>query len=144
MDTKKIIADLKKLIQTDIDAVYVYTRALEQISDDIIQSQLTGFRDNHMEHINVLTDKIQSLGGVPPKFSKDLKGLYLETVAALFTAAGMKGAMIALKKMEEQTNEIYGLAISLEFSSALKEIIRTHFSDEKTHLDYISENLKVL
>ena len=56
----------------------------------------------------------------------------------------MKGALKALKTVEEITNRHYGEAVSKDAPPALKEILRKHFTDEKIHLDYIDSNLEAL
>jgi uncharacterized protein (TIGR02284 family) len=144
MNTKELIGVLQELVQVDIDTVHSYNRVLDEIADDVVRSRLKAFRDTHLNHIAALSDEIRSLGGEAPKLTRDFKGYVIEAFTALRTAAGMKSALKALKTNEKITNHYYGETVSKEIPSALKELLREHFSDEKIHLDYITNNLKVL
>lgn len=144
MQNESQIEMLKKLVQVDIDTVHSYDRALEQIPDKILRSRLQAFRDNHRKHIAELSSQILTLGGRPPEPTSDLKGFIIQTVTALRTATGMKGALKALKTTEEVSNSYYEKTIPEEISPDLKEILRRFFSEEKNHLRYIKDNLQVL
>ena len=122
--------------------MHAHDRALGETPDGIICSRLTEFRDNHRQHISVLSDQIRALGGKAPKLSRDFKGYVIEAFTALRTVTGMKGALKALKTTEEITNRYYGQVVSKDVPPDLKEILRKHFSDEKIHLDYINSNLQ--
>ena len=49
-----------------------------------------------------------------------------------------------MKTTEEITNRHYGEVVSWEAPSEVKEVLRTYFSEEKIHLDYITSNLQAL
>jgi ferritin-like protein len=144
MDSNNLIKKLQELAQVDIDTVHTYNRVLDEISDDIVRTRLTAFRDNHINHITAIMEEIQSLGGEPPKLTKDFKGYVIEAFAVLSTAAGMKSALKVLKAAETISYHYYGQIISKDIPEILKENLRKHFSDEKIHLEYIDNNLKVL
>lgn len=144
MQENELIEKIKELVQMDIDTVHAYNRALDEISDKIMRSRLTAFRDNHQNHIADLSYQIRILGGQAPEPTKDFKGFILEAFTALRIATGTKGALKALKTVEEITNRYYGNVVSETVPEALKDMLRRHFSDEKIHLDYISSNLQAL
>ena len=144
MDTNTLIKELKELVQVDIDTVHTYDRVLDEISDEIIRSRLTAFRDSHINHLADISEEILSLGGEPPKLTKDFKGYVIEAFAVLRTAVGMKSALKALKTAENIACRYYGEIVSKETPSALKDRLRKQFSDKKIHLEYINNNLKVL
>jgi disulfide oxidoreductase YuzD len=56
----------------------------------------------------------------------------------------MKSALKVLKAAETISYHYYGQIISKDIPEILKENLRKHFSDEKIHLEYIDNNLKVL
>jgi len=144
MEKNELVEMLKKLIQVDIDMVHSYNQALDEVSDHVIHSRLTAFRDKHQKHIAALSDEIRSLGGQVPEPNKDFKGYIIEAFTTLGTMAGMKGALKALKTAEEISNRYYEKVVPITVPPALKEIIRKNFSDEKNHLEYIRNNLQVL
>lgn len=145
VEKNQLIKMLEELTQVDIDTVHSYNRVLDDISDEVIRSRLESFRDNHLNHIDALSNEIQSLGGKAPEMSQDFKGYVIEAFAILrTTAGGMKSALKAVRTTEEITNQHYGRTIPKEVPSNIKDLLRKHFSDEKIHLDYIRENLKVV
>ncbi|MFO8085939.1 MAG: ferritin-like domain-containing protein [Desulfobacterales bacterium] len=144
MDTNDLIKKLKELAQADIDTVHTYNRVFDEISDEIVRSRLTEFRDNHINHIAAISEEIRNLGGEPPELTRDFKGYIIEAFAVLGTVVGMKSALKALKTAENITYRYYSQIIPKDLPSPLKERLRKHFSDEKIHLEYIDNNLKVL
>jgi hypothetical protein len=144
MENNNLIKELKELVQVDIDTVHTYNLVLDEISDEIVRSRLTAFRDSHINHIADISEEILSLGGEPPKLTKDFKGYVIEAFAFLRKAVGMKSALKALKTAENITCRYYGRMVSEETPSTLKDRLRKQFSDKKNHLEYINNNLKVL
>ncbi len=141
METSRLIDSLNELIQVDIDTVHSYNRALDEISDHILRARIVEFRDAHQNHVANLLEEIQFLGGQAPKPAMDFKGHILEAFTALQTTTGMKGALKALKAAELISNSYYAKTIAWEVPAPVKKMLREHFSDEKNHLEYISNNL---
>jgi uncharacterized protein (TIGR02284 family) len=141
---KELIEALSRLVQLDIDAVHAYEQAVKEIDDPIIKERLLKFQSDHRRHISGLSEKIEDLGGQPPEPSRDFKGFLIEAFTAIRSFTGLKGALKALKITEEITNRYYGEVVSWEVPTAVKEVLRTYFSEEKVHLDYISSNLQTL
>jgi uncharacterized protein (TIGR02284 family) len=144
MDKNNLIEAISKLVQLDIDTVHAYDKVLKEIDDPIIRERLLTFQDEHRNHISCLSRQIEDLGGQPPDQSQDFKGYVIEAFAAIRSFTGFKGALKALKIIEEITNRHYGEIVSWETPSAIKEKLRTYFSEEKVHLDYITINLQAL
>ena len=144
MNDKNLIEAMSNLVQLDIDAVHAYDQAVKEIDDTIIRDRLLKFQEEHRNHISGLSKQIANLGGQPPERSQDLKGYVIEAFAAIRSFTGLKGALNAMKTMEEITNRYYGEVVSWEAPSEVKELLRTYFSEEKIHLDYISNNLQAL
>ena len=144
MNEKNLIEALPNLVQLDIDAVHAYDQALKEIDDPIIKDRLLKFQDDHRNHISGLSKQIEELGGQPPEYSQDLKGYVIEAFAAIRSFTGLKGALSAMKTTEEITNRYYGEVVSWEAPPDVKEVLRTYFSEEKIHLDYITNNLQAM
>jgi uncharacterized protein (TIGR02284 family) len=144
MNEKNLTEALSNLVQLDIDAVYAYDQALKEIDDPIIKDRLLKFQDDHRNHISGLSKQIKALGGQPPEYSQDIRGYMIEAFAAIRSFTGLKGALAAMKTTEEIANRYYGEVVSWEAPSAVKEVLRTYFSEEKVHLDYITSNLQAL
>ena len=144
MNEKNLIEALSNLVQLHMDAVQAYDQALKEIDDPIIRDRLLKFQDDHRNHIGRLSKKIEALGGQPPEYSQDIKGYVIEAFAAIRSFTGLKGALAAMKTIEEITNRYYGEVVSWDAPSAVKEVLRTFFSEEKVHLDYITSNLQAM
>ena len=144
MDKKNLIEALSNLVQLDIDAVHAYDQALKEIDDPIIKDRLLKFQDDHRNHISGLSKQIENLGGNPPEQSQDFKGYVIEAFTAIRSFTGLKGALKAIKSVEEITNRHYGEVVSWEAPAELKEVLRTYFSEEKVHLEYLTSNLRAL
>ena len=144
MNEKNLNEALSNLVQLDIDAVNAYDQALKEINDPIIKDRLLKFQDDHRNHINGLSKQIEMLGGKPPEQTQDFKGYVIEAFAAIRSFTGLKGALAAMKTIEEITNRYYGEMVSWEAPSAVKEVLRKYFSEEKVHLGYITSNLQAM
>ena len=144
MSEKILIEAMSNLVQLDIDTVHAYDQALKEIDDPIIKDRLLKFQDDHRNHISGLSKQIEDLGGQPPQQSQDFKGYVIEAFATIRSFTGLKGALAAMKITEGITNRYYGEVVSWEAPSAVKEALRTYFSEEKIHLNYIISNLQAM
>jgi uncharacterized protein (TIGR02284 family) len=135
---------LSNLVQLDIDAVHAYDQTVKEIEDPIIKERLLKFQDDHRNHIIGLSEEIRKLGKQPPEESMDFKGYVIEAFAAIRSFTGLKGALKSMKTTEEITHRYYSEVVSWEAPDAIKELLRSYFSEEKIHLDYISANLKAI
>ena len=142
--TNELIKALSNLVQLDIDAVHAYDQAVKEIEDHIIKERLLKFQDDHRNHISGLSEEIRKLGKQPPEESMDFKGYVIEAFAAVRSFTGLKGALKTMKITEEIANRHYSEVVSWEAPDSIKELLRSYFSEEKVHLDYITANLKVL
>jgi uncharacterized protein (TIGR02284 family) len=140
----ELVKALSNLVQLDIDTVHAYDQAVKEIDDPIIKERLLRFQDEHRSHISGLSEEIRKLGKQPPEESMDFKGYVLEAFAAIRSFTGLKGALKSMKTTEEVTNRYYSEVVSWEAPDTIKELLRSYFSEEKIHLDYITANLKVL
>jgi uncharacterized protein (TIGR02284 family) len=144
MNEKDLISAMANLAQLDIDAVHAYDQALKEIDDPIIKERLLHFQEEHRNHIRGLAEHIAELGGQPPESSQDFKGYVIEAFTAIRSFTGLKGALKAMKITEDITNRYYGEVVSWQAPDDVKELLRTYFSEEKIHLDYITSNLQAM
>lgn len=141
MEQQKLIKNLSRLVQLDIDAVHAYEQAIERIDTPTVSDRLSSFRDDHQRHITDLSNAISQLGGEPPEFSKDFKGYFIEGFTALRSATGTEGALKAMKTNENLTNKTYDDALDWELPENIRQIIIRNRDDERRHLEYIQECL---
>lgn len=142
MENKSLIKKLTRLMQLEIDARHTYHLALDRINDAVIRERMAEFEKQHEGHIEQLSKEIKILGGSPPDSSPDITGYLVEGVTALMSSMGAKGALQGVKLSEDLTTNRYQDALKWDVPDRIKDIIRSHFIDEKIHLDYIANNLK--
>lgn len=144
MNATNLIKAMSNLVQVDIDAIHAYDQAIKEIDDPIIRERLLEFQENHRNHIKGLSEQIELLGGQPPDRTKGFKGYVIKAFTAIRSFTGLKGALAAMKTTEEISNQYYGEVVSREAPAKLKAMLRTFFSEEKIHLEYINGNLQAL
>lgn len=136
--------NLISLTQLDIDAVYGYDKALKEVEDQTIHSQLTTFRNDHKRHVDELSHAIKSFGENPPEFSLDFKGYITTGFTAVRSLSGTVGALKALESNEKLSNKMYSDALSWDMPANVKALIEKNYADERRHLKYIQDRLEAL
>ena len=68
------------------------------------------FRRDHKRHYDDLSGEIRRLGGTPPEFSRDAKGVAIEGYTAIRSGMSQIGALRAMKTNEGMTNAQYEAA----------------------------------
>jgi rubrerythrin len=144
LEKQEIIQSLKNLAQLDIDAYHAYGQAIEEIEEHAIRERLLVFQEDHRTHYLNLSEKITDLGGTPPEFSKDFKGYLLGGFTAIRSKTGTKGAIAAMQSNEQTTNKNYRQALEPELPRDIRELLELNYNDEKRHLAYVEEQLKLL
>ncbi len=139
---KEIAKKLINLAQLDIDAVEAYEQALKNIDVSNIHRKISEFRDDHIQHIEDLSEIITALGETPPKRTKDIKGFLIAGFTAIRSATGTMGALKAMRGNEELTNRKYHEALEWELPTKIKHVVEKNYEDEKRHLRYIENKIK--
>ena len=142
MDTKDMVKRLSSLVQLDIDAAHSYGQAIDEIDVQSIRQQITQFRDDHLRHINELSEIIRNYGETPPEYSRDIKGFVLEGFTAIRSLTGTEGALKALHTNEKITNRMYADARTWDLLSDAKNIVEINYSDEQRHIRYLEEAIE--
>jgi uncharacterized protein (TIGR02284 family) len=142
MSDKKLVDHLTSLVQLDIDAVEAYEQALKNIDVIAIYEKLQEFRNDHMQHIEVLSKVIRGLGGKTPQITKDIKGFIIKGFTAIRSATGTKGALKAMQTNEQLTNSTYKNALDWNLPPDVRAVVESNYKDEQRHLAYIKEQLE--
>src|SRR5579883_73844 len=141
-----VINVLKDLTQLDIDAVFAYEQALENIHDQTIYNDIESFRKDHLRHIDDLSEMIRNYGGTPPERTRDFKGFIIEGFTALRSATGTRGALSAMETNEKTTNKNYKNALeeNPNLPTDVIALLQKNYGDEQRHLSYIQVTLQKL
>ncbi len=143
MTNQEIVSELNSLMHLDIDAMRAYGQALENIGSPEVKGRLSEFRRDHERHISVLAPEVMRHGGKPPENRLDLKGFVIQGFTAIRSMTGTEGALKAMEMNEKLTNRTYVNALSMPFPQELVALLRTCADDERRHLDYIQECLRL-
>ena len=142
-DLIKILNILTDLAQLDIDAVYAYEQAIEQINEVEVRENIMSFRDDHNRHIDELGDMIVKKGGLVPERKRDFKGFVIEGFTALRSMTGTYGALRAMEINEKTTNRNYKSALdeNPDLPEDVIALLEKNYSDERRHLAYIQNTV---
>jgi uncharacterized protein (TIGR02284 family) len=138
MDVSILINKLKSLMVLDVDAIGAYDKAIENIFDNDLKTQISLFRTDHERHVDSLETLIKSLGGVPPERKPDMRGAFLGGLTSLQGIIGTEGALKALQGGEKLTNKDYGEAVTWDVSPEIHSILEKNYSDEQKHLRFVN------
>ncbi len=141
MTERDIAAQLRELIQLDVDEVHAYDQAMGALDATAVQGTLAEFRLDHQRHILDLSQALLARGETPPPFSPGVKGFMLEGFTALRSMTGMEGALQAMRSNEQLASASYAQALAKPFPAELLAIVRRNYADEQRHLAYIESAL---
>jgi len=144
MNRDGIVDILTDLTQLDIDAVFAYEQALERIDEEAIYKEIASFRDDHLRHVDDLSELIRKYGGTPPERSRDFKGFFIEGFTAMRSITGTRGALSAMQDNEKTTNTTYKTALAEhpDLPEDALTLLQKNYADEKRHLSFITNALE--
>lgn len=131
---------LNHLVRIDLDAVRVYTQAIENVADKAVGQMLTGFRADHERHVRDLSAAIAGLGGEPPK-QPHLAGFALAGFTGIASGVAVSGALMAMQSNEVVTNQAYEMALGSDLPAEIRRLVEHNRDDERRHLQAIRERL---
>jgi uncharacterized protein (TIGR02284 family) len=91
------IKQLNSLLRGELSAVETYQQCIENVSDQVLVSQLTALQTSHRARSILLRERIVTLGGQPDQTS----GLWGSVAKALEGTAGVFGTAAAVSILEE-------------------------------------------
>ncbi len=128
---------INELIQLDIDTFHTYSQAIKVVKNKNFRNQLMAFRDDHEGHIQSLSKAVIDLGGYPPSFSRDFRGLVTSGYTIIKSATSTIGALEAMETNEIISNRYYDKAYSIPMPFEVKALIFANMGDERRHLEAI-------
>lgn len=143
LSTESCAKVLKELAQLDVDAVFAYEQALEQIEESEIHEAIKSFKEDHLRHIEDLNRHLKNMGENPVEKSQDFKGFLIEGFTMVRALTGTQGALKAMESNEKTTNKSYKCAIkdNPDLPEEIMALLQKNYEDEKRHLDYIEKTL---
>jgi len=127
------IERLNEFVRTELASVETYDLALHTIKDSEVMGALRQIRDSHERRVELLRERVRSLGGEAPH-SSGVWGAFARTIQRGADLLGHRVALAALEEGETQTQKRYTRdldelqAVEREFieRELLAEQMRTH------------------
>jgi uncharacterized protein (TIGR02284 family) len=141
MERDRVFDRLKALMNLDYDAIKGYDRAIDDIENAGVQEQLRLFRGDHERHVSGYRDLMQRLGGRAEEPHRDLKGLFVEAMAAIQSEMGTKSALKAVESAEKMVNSRYEEALDEDLPPEARDVVSRNYGDEQRHLAYVRQAL---
>jgi demethoxyubiquinone hydroxylase (CLK1/Coq7/Cat5 family) len=95
-----VVGTLNSFLRGEISAVETYRQALDRVTDPGIRSQLQDCEQDHLQRIDLLRERITSLGGTPEQGS-GAWGVWAKLVQGGGNLLGEKTALQALEEGED-------------------------------------------
>jgi uncharacterized protein (TIGR02284 family) len=134
---------LKDLVQLDYDAADAYQAAIDRLQDAGFRSALTGFRQDHLRHIEEVGGLLSAMGSEPPK-DGDMKRLLAKGKVVLGGLMGDKAILQAMKTNEDDTNTAYERAVKHSAPDDVHLVLERALADERRHRDWMVETIEKL
>ncbi|TGN61901.1 ferritin-like domain-containing protein [Paracoccus liaowanqingii] len=136
--TEDLIADLvTNLILLERDAIAAYESTTSRLSDQTLAAQVEAFRQDHLQHLEVLNEMAAEIGAEAP-LDGDMKQMLTTGKVALAGLFGDGAILKAMRTNEEDTVTAYERAAT--HSDALpksKIFFRKALADEQRHREWM-------
>lgn len=133
---------LEDLTRLDYDAVDAYQAAIDRLENPSYRSSLANFREDHLRHIQELSDALTKMGRTPPEGS-DAKSLLTQGKVVMAGLMGDEAILRAMRTNEDDTNTAYQRAVERrDVPDDTREILMRGREDERRHCEWILATLK--
>ncbi|MFP4162522.1 MAG: ferritin-like domain-containing protein [Chitinispirillaceae bacterium] len=135
MDNREIAQTLKNLVLLDIEATREYDWAIDHIGDESIREQLSGFKEDHLDHADNISMYIRQLGERMPS-SREITESKLHEPNY---QPGFKSEEIlkTLVKDEKLIAKRYEEALENVFVPEIVSDLENDFEDDQMHAESI-------
>lgn len=132
------------LITLERDAVAAYDTTLERLSNPALSDQVARFRDDHLQHLDVLNEMAREAGAEAP-LEGDAKEMLTTGKIALADLMGDGAILKAMRTNEEDTVAAYSRAAGhAEARLESRAFFEKALSDETRHRDWMERTASAL
>ncbi|NDV86623.1 DUF2383 domain-containing protein [Aurantimonas aggregata] len=135
---------VRDLILLERDAIAAYESTIEKLSDPALSQQVAAFRQDHLQHLDVLNEIAAETGAEAP-LEGDMKQMLTTGKIALANLMGDGAILKAMKTNEDDTVTAYERAAShpdaIEKSRAF---FAKALADERRHRAWMEETAAAL
>lgn len=143
MDEKNLIEKLFKLASLEIDSINGYNSAIPEITEKNISFQMQNFRQDHFDHLQVISMIIREFGVAPPEYSADQIGFFNKNFINTRKGSGIVRSLENLLSNERIINEYYENILTTGFDAEDRAQLEGNFDDEQDHAAYIDDILSL-
>jgi uncharacterized protein (TIGR02284 family) len=141
LSLKDTIKELQALVQHEIDYSFILSQAISSIKDASLKGKLSSFKEDTEGHIRELSDMTRKLGGEPPAYSRDFKGLVMQGYTVIRGLTSDTGVMKALHTNNKIILNAYerakNLSIPLNLVVDVKSVINRLYQDHEQTYEYL-------
>jgi competence protein ComEA len=138
IEAEELIEALVSIVQLDAEAAAAYDVAASMIEVDEVRQNLESFRDDHLRHVEELSQCIRVYGGRATKPSKPDESVLVRLTESM-ASLGILAIISSLIATEHLTNGTYELALELPLDKETRDIVKSGFDDEQRHLTALTE-----
>lgn len=135
---------VKDLLYLEHDAIAAYDSCIERLDDKQLSAQIATFKQDHLQHVQVLTEMARELGIEAPT-EGDMKQMLTTGKIALADLMGDAAILKAMKTNEDDTVTAYERASRHEdaIPEAKAFFMKAH-QDEERHRAWMSTTADTL
>ena len=135
---------VQDLITLERDAIAAYDSTIEKLSDSALSSQIAQFRQDHLQHLDVLNKMAAELG-IPAPTEGDAKQMLTTGKIALAQLMGDKTILKAMKTNEDDTVTAYSRAVNHpEAVEKSRAFFSKALADEERHRAWMEQTATAL
>nr|WP_245460693.1 DUF2383 domain-containing protein [Rhizobium leguminosarum] len=135
---------VKDLIYLEYDAIAAYDSCIERLDDKQFATKITSFKQDHLQHLEVLNEMARELGIQAPTRG-DMKEMLTTGKIALADLMGDAAILKAMKTNEDDTVTAYERASRHEDAiPASKAFFMKAHQDEERHRAWMDTTAKAL
>lgn len=140
-DFNSLITDL---VYLERDAIAAYDSTISHLSDPSFKSQVSQFKGDHLQHLDVLKEIADESGAVAP-IAGDMKQMLTTGKVALASLMGDGAILKAMKTNEDDTVTAYERASTHDDANPRsKAFFEKALADEQRHRDWMQRTAEGL
>jgi rubrerythrin len=140
-DFNKLVTNL---IYLERDAIAAYEATIERLSDHALSEHIARFREDHLQHLDVLTEMAREAGAEAPP-EGDMKQMLTTGKIAMADLAGDGAILKAMKTNEDDTVQAYERAAGHENAQPRsKAFFEKALADETRHREWMEQTAQSL
>jgi rubrerythrin len=132
------------LIYLEHDAIAAYESCIERLDDKALSNQVAQFRQDHLQHLDVLNEMARELGVDAPK-EGDMKQMLTTGKIAMADMLGDAAILKAMKTNENDTVAAYERAAKHDDAiPQSKAFFQKALHDEERHRSWMESTAKMM